>query len=253
MIHWQIYLSGLVAIGFFAMAGWLLSLARNNVNHIEGMWSLFIGMSAYLYSLFFYHLHERNIIIIALITLWALLACSYQTVRYWKKPENSRYQALRQTNGSFFWLTSLYQVFGLHAVLAWSISMPLFVSIQSSTPLSNFDHFGVAVVAFGLSFQSIAHWQLYHFKQHKHNIGKVLNTGLWRYSRHPHYFGECCVWWGFYCIALSTDAWWSIISPVLMTLLLLQDSMAQNHLSESPNYQAYQRTTNAFFPWQPKP
>lgn len=252
MIHWQIYLSGLVSISFFALAGWMLSLARDNVNHIHSMWSLFIGMAAYTYSLFFYALHDRNIIIITLITLWALRASGFQTARHWAKPEDNRHAALRSKHAPFFWLSSLYLVFGLHAILAWSISMPLFGAIGSPTPLSNLDHLGVAIVLFGLLIQTCADWQLSRFKSKSHNRDEVLRTGLWQYSRHPNYFGECCVWWGFYCIAYAAGAWWSVISPLLVTLLMVQYSRASTNINRLPAYTHYMESTNALLPWSAK-
>jgi steroid 5-alpha reductase family enzyme len=252
MIHWPIYLSGLISIVFFALAGWILSLARNNVNHIHSMWSLFIGMAAYSYSLFFFDLHARNIIIITLVTIWAIRASAYQTVRFWGKPEDHRHAALRQSQAPFFWFSSLYLVFGLHAILAWSITMTLFGGIQSATPLNHLDHLGVAIVVFGLLLQSSADWQLHQFKANPSNQGKVLTNGLWQYCRHPNYFGECCVWWGFYCIAYAAGAWWSIISPLLVTLLMSQCSREHNTINNAAAYSEYRRKTNPLFPWKPK-
>jgi steroid 5-alpha reductase family enzyme len=94
--------------------------------------------------------------------------------------------------------------------------------------------------------------QLSNFKAKPNNAGMVLNTGLWRYSRHPNYFGECCVWWAFYSFALAGGAWWAIISPILMTLLLLKISgvslLESTIVDRRPAYAEYIRTTNAFFP-----
>ncbi len=102
----------------------------------------------------------------------------------------------------------------------------------------------------------MADWQLTQFKANPNNKGQVLNTGLWRYSRHPNYFGECCIWWAFYLFALATGGWWVIISPLLMTLLLLKVSgvslLEQTIVERRPAYAQYIKSTNAFFPSAPK-
>lgn len=255
-IHWQIYLAGLVTIGFFALAGWLLSLARNNVTHVDSMWSLFLGVSAYTYTLFFYELSPRTYLVLILVTLWAVRLSGYLTWRNWGPHEDHRYANIRKNNEPHFWFSSLYIVFGLQALLAWVISAPLFGAIASKSALNSWDIFGTTLLIFGFLWESIADWQLSKFKAKPNNAGKVLNTGLWQYCRHPNYFGECCVWWGFYLIACAGGAWWSIISPLLMTLLLLKVSgvslLEQDIAERRPAYLEYIKRTNAFIPGFPK-
>jgi steroid 5-alpha reductase family enzyme len=115
---------------------------------------------------------------------------------------------------------------------------------------------GALVVIFGLYWESVADWQLSRFKANPENRDRVLDTGLWHYSRHPNYFGEFCVWWGFYFIALAGGAWWSIASPLLMSLLLFKVSgvalLEKTIVERRPHYQRYIKRTNAFFPWAPK-
>lgn len=256
-MHWKIYLTGLLAISLFSLAGWVLSLIRNNVTHVDSMWSLFIGMSAYTYALFFYDLAPRTVLVLVLVTAWALRLCIYLTWRNWTPHEDHRYASIRKNNEPFFWLKSLYIVFGLQAVLAWLISMPLFGAIApasdaSLSALGVFDYLGALIVLVGFVWQTIADWQLANFKSHPDNKGKVLDSGLWRYSRHPNYFGECCIWWGFYLIALSAGSWWSVLSPILMTLLLLKVSgvaLLEKDIGERrPAYVEYIKKTNAFIP-----
>jgi len=261
MAHWQVFFTGLLAISLFSLAGWALSLIRNNVTHVDSMWSLFLGMAAYTYALFFYALTPRTILVLALVTLWAVRLCVYLTWRNWTPHEDHRYAAIRKNNEPFFWLKSLYIVFGLQAVLAWVISMPLFGAIASSDDVSLnslefLDYLGAVLVLAGFIWQTVADWQLANFKGKASNKGKVLDTGVWRYSRHPNYFGECCIWWGFYLIAVSAGAWWSIVSPILMTLLLLKVSgvaLLEKDIGERrPAYAEYIKKTNAFIPGVPK-
>lgn len=256
MIHWQIYSAGLIAISLFALAGWILSLARDNVTHVDSMWSLFLGMSAYTYTLFFYELNTRTILVLVLVTIWAIRLCGYLTWRNWNPHEDHRYAAIRKNNGPHFWFTSLYIIFGLQAILAWIISMPLFGAIESKLPSNDLDILGGIIVTFGFLWETIGDWQLSSFKSEPSNKGKVLNTGLWHYSRHPNYFGEFCVWWGFYLIALAGGAWWTIAGPILISVLLLKVSgvaLLEKDITERrPEYAEYIKKTNAFFPGVPK-
>lgn len=256
MMHWHIYSAGLMAIGLFAFCGWLISLARDNVTHVDSMWSLFIGMAAYTYTLFFFELSPRTTMVLWLVTIWSVRLSAYLTWRNWSPHEDHRYAEIRKNNEPHFWLKSFYIVFGLQAVLAWIISMSLFGAIESKSPLNQLDFLGAAIVIFGFVWETVADWQLTAFKANEANKGKVLDTGLWRYSRHPNYFGECCVWWGFYLIAYAGGAWWSLVSPLLMTLLLLKVSgvalLEKDIGDRRPEYAEYIKRTNAFFPGNPK-
>ena len=259
MFNWQIYFYSLITIGIFALWGWLLSLARNNVTHVDSMWSLFFGLAAYttaLFVLFDNPLSNRITMVLALITIWALRLFIYLTWRNWGPHEDSRYVAIRANNAPHFWFKSLYIVFGLQAVLAWIISISLYGAIIGSAAFNWLDYAGCALILFGFYWEFISDWQLSRFKANASNKGKVLNLGLWRYSRHPNYFGECLVWWGFYAIAVAAGAWWAIISPVLMTLLLLKVSgvsLLESTITERrPAYADYIKNTNAFIPSLPK-
>lgn len=256
MIHWQIYLHGLMSIGLLALVGWLVSLFRKNVTHVDSMWSLFLMLAAYSYALKLNALSPRTFLVLFLVSLWAVRLCVYLTWRNWGPHEDHRYVAIRQNNEPHFWLKSIYIIFGLQAVLAWIISMPLFGAIESKVLLTRLDVLGGIVFTIGFVWEAIADWQLSIFKANPNNKGKVLNTGLWRYSRHPNYFGECCVWWGFYLIAAAGGAWWTIVGPMLMTLLLLKVSgvaLLEKDIAERrPAYLSYIQNTNSFIPWLPK-
>jgi steroid 5-alpha reductase family enzyme len=256
LIHWQIYLHGLMSIGLLALVGWLVSLFRKNVTHVDSMWSLFLMLAAYSYALQLNALLPRTFLVLFLLSLWAVRLCVYLTWRNLGPHEDHRYVAIRQNNEPHFWLKSIYIIFGLQAVLAWIISMPLFGAIESKVLLTRLDVLGGIMFTIGFVWETIADWQLSIFKAIPNNKGKVLNTGLWRYCRHPNYFGECFVWWGFYLIAAAGGAWWTIAGPILMTLLLLKVSgvaLLEKDIAERrPAYLNYIQNTNAFIPWIPK-
>ncbi|MES2501108.1 MAG: DUF1295 domain-containing protein [Pseudomonadota bacterium] len=256
MFNWPIYFYSLVAIGLFALLGWMLSLIRDNVTHVDSMWSLFFVLASFTSALFVFDSSPRILLVLSLVSLWAIRLCAYLTWRNWGPHEDHRYVEIRRNNEPHFWLKSAYIIFGLQGVLAWIISLSLYGAIDSNTPMNALDYFGFVLFVFGFYWETLADWQLSHFKANPSNKGKVLDTGLWRYSRHPNYFGECCVWWGFYLIALAGGAWWAIISPILMTLLLLKVSgvsLLEKDIAERrPEYIAYIKSTNSFIPGLPK-
>lgn len=251
MTHWTIYYAGLIAIIFLALAGWVLSLARDNINHARCLWGLSIGMAAYCYALFFYDLHARTWLTLILVTLWAMRLSAYLGWRDGVHPEDFRYAVLRNKNPSFFWLTSILSIFCLQGLFAWLVSLPLFASIESNTPLNFLDLLGASLVIFGVTIETIADIQLATFRQNMHHQHRVLNTGLWQYCRHPNHVGECCVWWGFFLIAYAADAWWSVISPLLVMILLWLNGITKiekNMLTHRPEYARYMQITPQFFP-----
>ena len=112
-------------------------------------------------------------------------------------------------------------MFALQAVLAWIISLPLLGAVLDPGRLGPLDGAGAVLWLLGFVFEAGGDWQLARFKADPANQGKVMQRGLWRLTRHPNYFGDFCMWWGFYLIALSAGAWWSIVGPLLMSVLLL--------------------------------
>jgi steroid 5-alpha reductase family enzyme len=260
MFDWPIFLQGLYGLLAFGFLGWLLSLARHNVTHVDSMWSLFFVVAAAIYGYgtgaFDGDAMPRYCLVMSLVILWATRLFVYLTWRNWGPHEDHRYQAIRKNNEPHFWLKSLYIIFGLQAVLAWIVSLPLHGAIQSASELNWLDGLGAALMVFGLLWETIADWQLARFKANPENKGMVMDQGLWAYSRHPNYFGEFCVWWGFYLIACAAGAWWSLPAPLLMTLLLLKVSgvaLLEKDIGERrPKYADYVARTNAFFPGPPK-
>jgi steroid 5-alpha reductase family enzyme len=250
------YLLGFAVMLGLAFATWLVSLVKRDVSIVDSMWSVFFLAAALLYAAAQPGPLPRTALVLALVAVWALRLAGYLTWRNWREPEDHRYQKIRANNQPHFALKSLYLIFGLQATLAWIVSLPLLAAIASPRAFGWLDFLGAALVLFGILFETVGDWQLARFKADPANRGRVLDTGLWRYTRHPNYFGECCVWWGFYLIALSAGGWWSIPAPLLMTFLLLKVSgvaMLERDIGERrPAYRDYIARTNAFFPGPPR-
>ncbi|MGQ9921210.1 MAG: DUF1295 domain-containing protein, partial [Desulfobacca sp.] len=173
--------------------------------------------------------------------------------------EDRRYQAWRAKRGESFWWVSFFNIFLLQALLLWLISLSIQMGQAAPMPayLTGWDLVGSLVWTVGFIFEAVADWQLVHFKANPANRGKVMNRGLWRYSRHPNYFGEAIMWWGIFLITAATPyGWWTIISPVVITFLLLKVSgvvLLEKDIGERrPAYREYQETTSAFIPWPPR-
>lgn len=249
-------LYGLAAVAAIAVLTWLVSLAKRDVSIVDSIWSAMILVAGAVYAAVQLDLTERAWWVLALAAVWALRLAGYITWRNWGEGEDHRYQAIRARNQPNFEWKSLYLVFVLQALLAWIVSFALLAAIGSERPWGWLDTLGVAVVVFGIVFEAVADTQLAAFKSRPENRGKVMNRGLWRYTRHPNYFGEFCVWWGFYLMALSAGGWWAMVSPLLMSVLLLKVSgvsLLEKDIGERrPAYHDYIARTNAFFPGMPR-
>jgi len=256
VLELSIYLTGLAAALALGAGAWVLSLPRHSVSHVDSFWSLFFLLMASVYALMAPALAERAYLTLLLVAVWAVRLSAHITWRNWGEGEDRRYQKIRRENEPGFVWKSLYLVFGVQALFAWIISLPLLASILSSRPLGLIDVAGAALWLIGFSFQAVGDQQLAAFKARPESKGQVMDQGLWRYTRHPNYFGEACMWWGLYLIALAAGAWWTIISPIVITFLLLRVSgvtLLEKDIAERrPGYRDYVRRTNAFFPGPPR-
>jgi steroid 5-alpha reductase family enzyme len=248
-------LLGLAATAALAIVVWLASLVVHDVSIVDSAWSLLVLATLLAGAAALPDTGPRSTALIVLATLWALRLSGYIAWRHRGQPEDRRYQAIRSRNQPHFEWKSLYLVFGLQALLAWIVAAPLLAGIASRAPWHLLDAAGLLLAAAGLAFEAVADAQLARFKADPANRGRVMASGLWRYSRHPNYFGECCVWWGFWLLALAAGAWWTVVSPLLMTLLLLKVSgvsLLEKDIGERrPAYRDYIRQTNAFIPGRP--
>jgi len=255
MFDLGLWLAGLAVLAVFAVLGWLLSLPLRNVSIVDSMWSLMFLLAALAYAAAQATPGPRAWLVIGLVSVWSVRLAAYITWRNRDHGEDFRYQKIRANNDPGFAFKSLYIVFGLQAGLAWVISLPLLAAINSTAPLGWLDLAGAALWLVGLVFEAGGDWQLARFKAEPANRGKVLDTGLWRYTRHPNYFGDFCVWWGLFLVALAGGGWWSVAGPLLMSFMLLKVSgvaLLEKDIGERrPDYRDYVRRTNAFFPGPP--
>ena len=252
MFELSIYLVALAALLVLGTVFWVASLYRNDVSIVDSLWSLMFLLAAILYSYPLAELGPRGLLVLGLVSIWSIRLSAHITVRNHGKGEDRRYQEIRANNEPGFRFKSLYIVFGLQAALAWLISIPLLLAINSNAPLSLFDLAGVALWLIGMVFEAGGDYQLLRFKRDPTNRGRVLDRGLWRYTRHPNYFGEAAIWWGYYLFALGAGGGWSIYAPALMTLLLLKvsgvASLEKDIHERRPGYREYVERTNAFLP-----
>jgi len=246
------YLCGLGVIAALVVATWVVSIVKRDASIVDSLWSILFLAAACTYVLQQGDPSSRAYLMLALVVIWALRLAIYITARNWGEGEDRRYQAIRKRNQPNFAFKSLYLVFILQGVLASIVSLPLLAASNSLQPLNALDYLGALVVGFGLIFEAIGDWQLAVFKRDLGNDGKVMDRGLWSYTRHPNYFGECCVWWGFYLLALTSGGWWTIVGPLVMTGLLLRVSgvalLERDIAKRRPEYQRYILQTNAFIP-----
>ena len=255
-MHFDAWLSGLAVMLAAAALTWIVSVLQRNVTIVDSLWSLLFVFGAWTYAHVVGLPGPRVTLLLALVTAWGLRLALYLSWRNLGHEEDRRYQAIRRRNEPNFAFKSLYLVFALQAVLAWIISLPLVGAVAVPGPLGILDFVGAALCVVGLVFEAGGDWQLARFKGDPANAGKVMDRGLWRYTRHPNYFGDFCVWWGFYAIALAAGAWWSVPGPLLMSYLLLKVSgvrlLERDIGKRRPEYADYVRRTNAFFPGPPK-
>jgi steroid 5-alpha reductase family enzyme len=256
MFSLSIYLQGLGAVVIAALVTWLLSLYKRDVSIVDSIWSPMFILLAATYAAASAHWGARAVLIVVLVSVWALRLSIYITWRNWGHAEDHRYQAIRARNQPNFALKSVYLIFGLQALLAWLISLPLHAAVLGASPLNWLDGLGAVLWLVGFAFEAGGDWQLARFKADPANRGKVMDRGFWRYTRHPNYFGDFAVWWGFYLIGAAAGGWWSFVGPVLMSVLLMRVSgvtLLEKDIGERrPQYADYIRRTNAFFPGAPK-
>jgi steroid 5-alpha reductase family enzyme len=247
---------GLVAIGAVMILLWFFSVFLRNVSIIDLFWGPVIAIAGLAYWLGLDEPGMRANIVLGLAWVWALRLGIYLFSRNAGKPEDRRYVDMRRRNDPAFWLKSLYLVFALQAVLAWIVSAPLYGAMHGSSEMGLLDYLGIAIFVFGFVWETFADAQLAAFLRNRKNTDAVMDGGLWRYSRHPNYFGEFCLWWGFGLIAVSAGAAWTLIGPLVLSFFLLKVSgvaMLEKDIGgRRPAYQEYIEKTSAFLPRPPR-
>ncbi|HEX7557046.1 MAG TPA: DUF1295 domain-containing protein [Leptolinea sp.] len=252
-----------LAVGIAIFLGmlliWAASVRLKNSSIVDIFWGLLFVLAAWIVFFsspdgFFF----RKILVAGMVSIWGLRLAWHVYRRNHGKPEDFRYAAWRTQHGSTWWWRSFFQIFLLQGLLAWIICWPLVPAISAASPaqLTVWDFLGLILWLIGFLFEAEGDLQLARFRTDAANKGKVLNQGLWKYTRHPNYFGDAVQWWGWFLIALGVGGWWTIFSPILMTFLLMRVSgvvMLERTLAvEKPGYREYIEKTSSFFPWLPK-
>lgn len=236
---------------------WLISLLLRDASIVDPFWGTGFVIVGWISFGTAAGDSFRGWLLPTLTTLWGLRLSLYLAWRNFGRGEDYRYRAMRERFGLRFWWISLFVVFWLQAAIQWVVALPVQLGGINAPPPNGLDGIGVSLFCLGWLFETIGDWQLARFKSDPANKGRVMDRGLWRYTRHPNYFGDFLVWWGLFVIALAGQGpWWMVASPLMMSLLLLRVSgvtlLEKSLANAKPAYADYVRRTNAFFPWFPR-
>ena len=257
MDAWMI--AGLVTLVFVTTI-WVLSLVLRDSSIVDIFWGVgFIAVTWTLAAAGPGGLTPRAWLMASLVTVWGLRLSLHILWRNWGRGEDFRYRAWREQAGHAWWWRSYFKVFLLQGLVMWLVAVPV-VAVLSRGQQAAFSWIdGIAIMTWliGFFFEAAGDWQLARFKSDPANKGRLMTGGVWRYTRHPNYFGDSTMWWGHYLVAAASGAWWTAFSPLLMTFLLVRVSgvsMLETTLRETkPGYREYIQSTSAFFPRPPRP
>ncbi|MCF8880071.1 DUF1295 domain-containing protein [Hyphobacterium sp. SN044] len=257
--------ASVLAINFAVLMGcmltlWLISIVLKDVSFIDSFWAAgFVIVAAVTYAITPGGDAGRRLLLLAITAIWGVRLAGYLLWRWRKEGADKRYVALLSKAKGNVHVHSLTKVFLLQGVLLWVVSLPVQLGQIPATPagVGVIGWAGAALCAIGIFFESVGDWQMARFKGDPANAGKVMDKGLWRYTRHPNYFGDACVWWGLYLIAAETMlGLFALPGPVVITFLLLTWSGAgllERRLKRSrPEYEDYIRRTSGFIPMPPR-
>lgn len=256
----DLLLSNAMMIGVLTFFLWLVSIRIKNVSIVDLFWGSGFAVVA-CFTLWQVGGHSlRGWWLTVLCSLWGFRLSIYLGIRNHGQPEDYRYAAMRSKREKSFWWSSLFIVFWLQGVVMWLVALPVQVGIETTAELTIWNSLGLPLWVVGFVFETLGDYQLARFKSLKkagEDVGEVMDQGLWRYTRHPNYFGNALIWWGLTLIAIEVETLWLVISPMLMTFLLIKVSgvaMLERSLSKrSSDYRDYMQRTSSFFPLPPRP
>ena len=249
--------SSALLVGACMLLLWLASLRLRDASIADVFWGTGFAAVALL-SLLLAGPAPRALLLAAMASIWGLRLSAHLARRWRGTGEDRRYRAMRAAWGDRFPLASLFTVFLLQGALLWVVSLPLqaAAALGTSRPLGPLDALGAVLWAAGLAFEAVADAQLARFLARPGSAGRVMQEGLWRYTRHPNYFGDALLWWGMGLVALSAGAAWALVGPALMTFLLVRVSgvaLLEREIGRRrPEYADYVARTSAFLPWPPR-
>lgn len=255
----MIFLWAFLAVFLLMTLLWLISIPLKNVSIVDIFWGIGYIVANSTYLFLSEEIYTRKLIVFVLVSLWGLRLSGYLLFRNYEKGEDFRYQEFRRHFGAKrYWWFSFFQVFLLQGSLIALVSLPLLGvnTYTEANDLNLLDYLALAVWLIGFFFESVGDYQLSKFKSNLDNKGKVLDTGLWRYTRHPNYFGDAAIWWSFGLFSMASGAYWHIAGSLIMTYLIIKISgvsLLERSLNDAkPQYRNYMSKTSAFFPWFPK-
>ncbi|MGZ6898033.1 MAG: DUF1295 domain-containing protein [Acidimicrobiia bacterium] len=249
--------AGLASVGLM-LATWVLSVLWRDASIVDPIWPLGFVVVAWVTRAVADGNDARQWLLVGLVSVWGLRLSGYLAWRKRGAPEDFRYQAMRRHWGPRFALVSLVTVFLLQGLLLWIVSLPVQLGqVRTSPDVGPLAALGVALWLLGFAFESIGDLQLARFKADPASAGQVMDRGLWRYTRHPNYFGDACVWWGIALVAAETGIGAiGIVGAVVMTVLLVRVSgvpmLEKSMATRRPGYAAYVARTSAFIPRPPR-
>jgi len=256
MSIFQIYIQGLLVIVAFFSLIWILSVFLKNASIVDIFWGLGFVLVNGFYFFTTPGFSTLKIITFVLVTLWGLRLSAHIFLRNLGKPEDYRYQEFRRNYGEKrYWWFSFFQVFLLQGTLVWLISAPLLAINYYSAEKTIWP---IAVLGFlvwlvGFTFEAGGDWHLSRFKANSTNKGKLLTSGFWKYTRHPNYFGDAAVWWGFAILSVASGCYLPVLSSVLMTWLIVKVSgvsmLERTMINTKPGFEDYLKSTSPFIPW----
>lgn len=252
----EVTLVAAAALAALMLAGWALSLRLNDASIVDPIWGPAFVLVALVAALTGDGGAEVRWLLLGATALWGLRLGWYLTTRKIGDPEDRRYTEMRERHPDFA-LWSLWAIFGFQGVLVLIVSLPQQAAATGASEIGAAAIPGLAVFFVGLAFESIGDAQLRRFKADPANRGQVMDSGLWRYTRHPNYFGDFTVWWGLWLIALTAGGtWWTAIGPIVMSVLLIRvsgkDRLERDIGERRPGYAEYVRRTSGFFPLPPR-
>lgn len=237
---------------------WVVSIIVKNVSIVDLFWGLGFVLTAGFYFLKTDGFGPRKIILLVLVTIWGLRLSFFLAWRNIGEGEDFRYKEFRKNFGENYWWISFFRTFLLQGTLMWLISAPLlgaqFAGLHR--PFGILDIMGILMWTIGFVFETTGDFQLSRFRAVTSNNGKVLTKGLWRLTRHPNYFGDAAVWWGFGLICIASGSYLPVAGSLLMTFIIIKVSgislLEKSLKKNKPGYNEYIRKTSPFLPWLPK-
>lgn len=245
-------------IVFLYMCGFFVaSLLLKDNSIVDVAWGggfILVAVTTFLQYVDF---HPRQLLVLVLVTAWGVRLAAHIHARNRGQGEDFRYRKWREEWGDSFLLRSFLQVYMLQGAVLIVVATPIWVvNHNPGGGLGGLDLLGVLIWTLGFGFEAVGDWQLLHFMRDPANAGKIMKSGLWQYTRHPNYFGECTLWWGVFLIALGAPyGWLALVSPLTIAFLLLKVSgipMLEARWEDNPEFEAYKRRTNALIPWFPR-